>query len=585
MLKKILENWAQALGGRDKLEALQSIYRVLEFHVGGIPGIRKEWQQTKGPYRMVSELGTYLRTITVFDGQRAWIQDNTGHVRELRGPELGAVVTSAYLGSYSHLVPGRLPGTIEYLGEESDAQGAYHVLQIHPENGNPIKAYLDSTTYLPARYEYTLADQSWQVLLSDYREVEGLKIAHQIYRTCGDPRSDMREMLKEIKLNPQLDPTLFQKPAETFKYRFTTSPPIQIFLKRQGNLLYAPVFVNQQGPLDFLLDTGATGSLLDAAQAQQLGLVSQGELSSRGAVQAIGMSLTRASSVGLPGLELEDYTLGVIDLAPLRKMKSLVRGILGYDFFRRFVVELDYKRQKMIIYDPQSYQYEGDGQVLELVLEFKLPCVRAKIEGQYEGLFLVDTGFSDALMLARSFMEEHRLPSPHMPTVPVPVFGIAGHLEGRAGRLNSLSLGALELLQPVVHFFPQNLPQIPEAAGVLGSELLRRLRVIFDYPQARLILEPNEDFLQPFEHDMSGITLLSEDDVLRVEHIVAGSPGAEAGVQVGDLLLTIDGQSTAEMGLEQVEELLKSKPGRKFRLRLRRGEQELEVVIELRRLI
>jgi hypothetical protein len=43
--------------------------------------------------------------------------------------------------------------------------------------------------------------------------------------------------------------------------------------------------------------------------------------------------------------------------------------------------------------------------------------------------------------------------------------------------------------------------------GLIGSEILRRFKVIFDYTRGRLMLERNDHFDEPIEYDMSGISL------------------------------------------------------------------------------
>jgi hypothetical protein len=48
--------------------------------------------------------------------------------------------------------------------------------------------------------------------------------------------------------------------------------------------------------------------------------------------------------------------------------------------------------------------------------------------------------------------------------------------------------------------------------GLIGEEILRRFKVIFDFSHHRMILEPNSHLKDADEEDMSGIALTPEKD-------------------------------------------------------------------------
>src|SRR5207245_627633 len=97
-------------------------------------------------------------------------------------------------------------------------------------------------------------------------------------------------------------------------------------------------------------------------------------------------------------------------------------------------------------------------------------------------------------------------------------------------------------------------------SGVIGGELLRRFKVIFDYAHKQMILEPNASFADRFEYDMSGIRLRAEGDdfkTLRVRRVVENSPATEAGVREGDVISAVDGKPAAELTLSQINQMFK----------------------------
>lgn len=73
----------------------------------------------------------------------------------------------------------------------------------------------------------------------------------------------------------------------------------------------------------------------------------------------------------------------------------------------------------------------------------------------------------------------------------------------------------------------------------------------------------------------SGVTLLKERGIAFVLSVAEGSPAAEAGVQAGDVVTTIDGRETRLMPLWEVQKALAGKPGQRIEMELiRRGEDK-----------
>jgi membrane-associated protease RseP (regulator of RpoE activity) len=166
--------------------------------------------------------------------------------------------------------------------------------------------------------------------------------------------------------------------------------------------------------------------------------------------------------------------------------------------------------------------------------------------------------------------------------------GVGGVSRGDVGRLDLLALGPVSFANPVAVFsrdtsgvFGQGEPD-----GIVGGELLRRHRVTFDYPHARMILEPYSAQPAPFEHDMSGLFLGAEAPSYTRLQIVAvnpKTPATEAGLRIGDEIVSIDGKRAPALTLDRARELLRV-PGTR-RLEIRRGERLVKVQLPIRRLV
>ena len=588
MTEQLLQRWAQALGGRERLGTVNTLYIRSRIAMGGLTGTVEEWCTAQGRRRESFELAGVYKNLTVFDRGRAWVLDQNGKVRELAGVELEDEVTSTYLDSFAHLVPGRMAGTAEPAGG-----GA---VRFRPTGGRPVTFHLDAQTGLPLRHERPQAERTVTTTFDDWREVEGVFFPWHARQSSGDPQYDIVVELEEVRLNQPVDAAAFAPPAEAAPdFTFATGHSAHgIPIELTSNHIYLQVWVNDAGPLWFLLDTGAGGSCIDNAQARALGLALQGKMEGRGAGEgSTDVALIAGVTFRLPGVEVADQTVAAITLEPLAPFEGRpMHGILGYDFISRFVVEIDYAAGQLHLYDPRHYSYAGTGERLAIFLEGNVPFLHAELaypeRAPLPAQFLLDTGARVALVLNKPFCEAHGLVPARTITAPFGI-GVGGETKQYIGRVPRVQLGGVALTDLVAGFSQdvKGAGADPDRAGLIGGEVLRRFTTVWDYTRGQLFLEPNAHFAEPYEYDMSGLLLAGvgePPDTFRVHRVVADSPAAEAGLQEGDVVAAVDGRPAREYTLEQVRLALKER-GRQVRLTVQRAGAEREVVLALRRLI
>jgi hypothetical protein len=109
------------------------------------------------------------------------------------------------------------------------------------------------------------------------------------------------------------------------------------------SLVVVPVMVNNHGPYKFLLDTGASKSILSAMVADSL-QIPRGRtetLLTAGGDIAVTVRTIDALEVG--EARLKQVEIAVANLSLLKTLQ--VDGILGGDYLRRFKVSIDYDSQ------------------------------------------------------------------------------------------------------------------------------------------------------------------------------------------------------------------------------------------------
>ena len=353
--------------------------------------------------------------------------------------------------------------------------------------------------------------------------------------------------------------------------------PISANFEAYGTFIIAPVRINGSSRFSFIVDTGAKYTQVNARLSKALGL----EKNSKATLDVAG-AILEGVEIHTPSFEEFEGALG-----------RHIDGIIGYDLFRRFAVEIDYQNCTLTLYEAQHYRYRGKERPIRIKVRDGFPLTVGTL-GLRDGKFIsadleIDTGSTGALELYGGFVEATHLLQNAGPTISNSAWNAAGLHEERVGRIRSVQVGAYTMHEPVVNFRATATPNFgpPGCAGLIGAEILQRFKVILDYSHKSMILEPNEKFAMPFEWDMSGIYFDAtgiDFSTYRVSGVLQQSPASEAGLREDDIVLAIDGVPAASLGSVKIERMF-MQPGRKFRVQIQRNKQTMEVDLKTRRLV
>ncbi|MEX0313370.1 MAG: PDZ domain-containing protein, partial [Allomuricauda sp.] len=299
-----------------------------------------------------------------------------------------------------------------------------------------------------------------------------------------------------------------------------------------------------------------------------------------------------------------------------------VHGILGYDLFRDFVVEINYNSQHIKLHNPDLYKYNFNSrsEIIPLVVENRKAYIEGTVllkdEENVTVKLLVDTGSSDALWLFHQ--PDKGLEIPEKNYEDYLGRGLSGDIFGKRTKVSGIKIGNFELKDAKAAFpykesfsFINNLG---DRNGSVGGEILKRFNIIFDYGTGFVNLKKNVNFKSPFHYNMSGIALqhnglryIAEsiaglDGVVRnedgssfgnvqillenktrlslvpeivVSGIRAGSPAAEAGLREGDVILAVNGKKIHNYKLQEVLKMLNEKEGKRVRVLIERYNRDL----------
>jgi hypothetical protein len=281
------------------------------------------------------------------------------------------------------------------------------------------------------------------------------------------------------------------------------------------NRVYLPVSVNGSAPYTMILDTGAAETFVSEKVAEELKLRRKGSAQVNGNGEGVArfpLAKNVNFKVGDAGLLEKVIVIYKYDDFERHEGRQ-VDGTLGVNFFHGYVVKIDYAARQLSVYEPVSFAYSGAGSVVPLrVLNggtlalFDAKIVSAPGQPAIAARLAVDSGTYSALRLFRPFVEKHALIGDGRNQFASFGFGAGGEFRQVTGRVASLEIAGVKILNPVADFSTdtKGVTATDTYDGTIGGDILRRFTVILDYSRGRMILEPNADFAVPFETDKSG---------------------------------------------------------------------------------
>jgi len=357
------------------------------------------------------------------------------------------------------------------------------------------------------------------------------------------------------------------------------------------------VKLNGGGPFAFVLDTGAGGMWgVDQSVADSLGLRSTFIAKAGGAgEEAVDFNRVDSAAVSIDGLYFgPSAAIGL----PLHRMDphwgKRKDGLVGSDLLSALVTRIDYEKGIVTFHEAAAYEYRGPGARVPVQIAGGFILVEAQVllygkDAPIDALFMIDTGVRQTVFNS-PYSRVHGLPEQSPKTVTgVTGFGIGGVSRGVIGRVRGIRIGPCLIENPVVSFSTDTAGALADTSfsGIIGADVLERFAVVLDYSRSSIFLDNNKSFGRPFEFDMSGIRFVMRGERFEapeVSFVFDGSPAAEAGVKVGDVVTAIDGRSPASFTMETLRTYMQ-REGAAVRLDLKGGAGTKSLELRLRKLV
>ena len=387
-----------------------------------------------------------------------------------------------------------------------------------------------------------------------------------------------------------------------------------------SNLMVIPVSVNGV-ELSFLLDSGVKETILfNVTEVDSLALNQAEFFTVKGANDIEVKALkSRNNTVEIGGVRSENHIIYVAFNQGNNLSSYLgeeINGIIGYHFFKDFVVELLYEQELMKVYKKDYYKKRWN-RFTEVDLAFSKgkPFVGVKLGDSIVENFLIDTGMSDGMWM---FKEDVMAINHYGYYEDYLGMTVSGEILGKRSKINELEFVGrvfkdVKISYPYQDVLPDELKDFSTRAGSIGGDLLKRFTVVFDYNKSKMYVKPNKHIDNPFYYNKSGLVLRQDGDAVAknnnnelikslkennfisyvdlsyvltpefvIDHVRENSPAAIVGLRKDDVLLEVNGKKTYQYKLKSITALFHDEDDKEITMKIKRGDLIMEKKFKLK---
>ena len=396
----------------------------------------------------------------------------------------------------------------------------------------------------------------------------------------------------------------------------------KIEFKLVNNLMVIPLELNGN-KLSFVLDTGVSKPILfnlvntDSLKINNVETIYLQGLGGEGSIEALRSRKNILKVAEAVCVNQDVYVVFDSSINFTPRLGVTVHGIIGYDIFKDFVVEVNYGGKYIRLHKPDNFDYKTSKKwtTLPINLHKNKPYIDAEVnikDREIPVKLLIDTGGSDSVWLFEDKKNGIVYPD-SMYFEDYLGKGLSGAVYGKRSRLESFKVGDFMIRDPHVAY-PDSVAlsiarNYKDRNGSVAGNILKRFNYFFDYRKGLVQIKKNKNFKLPFYYNNAGIVLeqsgerlvkeryrekgfdaynSSENDgaqkidvainyrfVLRPSYEIAElretSNAKIAGLMVGDIIVAINNSEVHAMSLQEVNKYFYNQEGKPISIKVDRN--------------
>lgn len=367
------------------------------------------------------------------------------------------------------------------------------------------------------------------------------------------------------------------------------SPPPPVFITRfpfkqysGGVMVIRAAYENVKDSLNFILDTGSGGISLDSSTCSEFNInTRQSDTTITGIGGKRKVSFVFNKTLHFPGLDVKHLSFHINNYDVLTSVYGeKVDGVIGYSFFKRYIVKINFDSQFVEVFTPGKIQYPPKGHILRPAFtSLPIQYLQIRDRKRLEHNFYFDTGAGLCLLLSDQYAEDSAVLLSKRKPLLTQAEGMAGRLQMRLTVIRELKLGPYRFYNVPTYLYKDdyNVTSYPFAGGLIGNELLRRFNMIINYGQREIHLQPNSHFKELFDYAYTGLGIYYIDDKIMVEDVIQGSPADKAGIKIGDEIFSVG--NNVSHNIQQYKNMLLM-PNQRLKIIVLRNKDLQELILK-----
>lgn len=318
------------------------------------------------------------------------------------------------------------------------------------------------------------------------------------------------------------------------------------FRSLSGGVMLIKAHINNlPDTLNFILDTGSGGISLDTFTCEALQIPhSPSGRTINGIAGIKEVDFAKNNNLVLPGLTVKGLDFYVNDYEILTNVYGVkIDGIIGYSFFSRYIVKVNFDSTLIEVYQPGSIRYPSGGYLLRpLFTALPIQPLRIKDSRTINANFYLDTGAGLCFLMSTDFVNDSAALLKKRKPVVVATQGLGGKKRMTITIIKELKIGPYIFRRVPTHIMEDeyNATSYPYIGGLLGNDILRRFNVVFNYQKREVHLLPNSHYREAFDYSYTGMSLYYIDGKIVIDDVIPGSPAVKAGFLKDDVVLAVN---------------------------------------------